>query len=136
MSARKANHGLGATGAVSHLFQRVGEVHYAVTAATADAMLEAAIDGGADDVASDANGHVVTTGFETLGAVAAALETRFGAPLSVKTVWRPMTTADVDEERAISVLKLIAALEDDDDVQAVFSNFEVDEATLQNLTRS
>ncbi len=131
----KHNGNLGATGAVSHLFQRVGEVHYAATAASTDDMLEAAIEAGADDVGSDVNGHVVSTGFETLSTVAGGLETRFGAPLSVKTVWRPMTTADVDEERAVSVLKLIAALEDDDDVQAVFSNFEVDEATLRNLTR-
>ena len=124
---------LGATGSVSHMFQRVGEVSYAAGAATADAMLEAAIDAGADDVASDDSGHSVTCSFETMGQVAAALESRFGAPVSVKAVWKPSTTAEVNEEKASSVLKLIATLEDDDDVQAVFSNFEVDEATLQRL---
>jgi YebC/PmpR family DNA-binding regulatory protein len=125
---------LGSTGSVSHLFQRIGEVHFAADVASADDMLEAAIDAGADDVVSDTAGHVVTTTFEALGGVSSALEARFGAPVSVKAVWKPMTTAEVDEERAASVLKLIAALEDDDDVQAVFSNFEVDEATLQSLT--
>ena len=124
---------LGATGSVSHLFQRVGEVRYAGDVADADTMLEAAIEAGADDVASDADGHLVTTAFESLGAVSGALEAKFGAPASVRANWKPLTTAEVDEERASTLLKLIGALEDDDDVQAVFSNFEVDEATLQRL---
>ena len=125
---------LGSTGSVSHMFHHQGEIAFDATAATADAMLEAAIEAGADDVLSDTAGHLVTCSFETLGAVAGALEARFGAPGSVKAIWKPTLSAHVDEERAAAILKLIAALEDDDDVQAVFSNFEVDEATLARLT--
>lgn len=125
---------LGATGVVAHMFTHVGEITFKASAGSPDAVLEAAIETGADDVASDANGHLVTTSFDQLGHVAAALETKLGAPEGVKAVWRPSLSTHVDEEKAASVLKLIAALEDDDDVQAVFSNFEVDEATLARLT--
>ena len=125
---------LGATGSVSHMFQHVGEISYGADRGSADDMVEAAIEAGADDVASDESGHTVICTFEGMAAVAAALEARFGAPASVKAVWRPNLTTEVNEERASSILKLIAALEDEDDVQAVFSNFEVDEATLRRLT--
>ena len=125
---------LGSTGAVSHMFARVGEIVFAPDAGTADAVLEAAIEAGADDVQSDANGHIVTCAFDGLGAVAAALEKSLGAPTSVKPEWRPQVSAPVDEEQARSILKLIATLEDDDDVQAVYSNFEVDQEVLAKLT--
>ncbi len=130
----KFNGNLGATGSVSHMFQRLGEIQYKAGAATAEAMLEAAIEAGADDVASDEAGHLITAGFETMGTVAAELEKTFGAAQQVKAVWIPNLSTGVDEERAGTILKMIAALEDDDDVQAVFSNFEVDEATLAKLT--
>jgi YebC/PmpR family DNA-binding regulatory protein len=125
---------LGATGSVAHMFNRIGEIAYKSAAGSSDAVLEAAIDAGADDVVSDANGHLVTTSFDQLGQVAAALEAKLGSPDSVKSVWKPSLTTVVDEEKAESILKLIAALDDDEDVQAVFSNFEVDEATLARLT--
>jgi YebC/PmpR family DNA-binding regulatory protein len=125
---------LGATGAVSHMFSHVGEISYPAGAGSADAVLEAAIDAGADDVQSDANGHLITCGFDSLGSVAAALEAKLGEPASVKALWKPMQTTAVDEEKAASILKLIAGLEDDDDVQNVFSNFEVSEAVLARLT--
>ncbi len=125
---------LGATGAVSHMFNRVGEIVYPVAAGSAERLLEAAIEAGAEDVASDDDGHLVTCAFEDLGGVASALEEALGEPEAVKTVWRPNLTTAVDEEKAGQVLKLIAALEDDDDVQNVFSNFEVDEAVLAKLT--
>ena len=125
---------LGATGAVSHMFVHVGEISYPAGAGSADAVLEAAIDAGADDVQSDANGHLITCGFDSLGSVAAALEAKLGEPASVKALWKPMQTTAVDEEKAASILKLIAGLEDDDDVQNVFSNFEVSEAVLARLT--
>jgi YebC/PmpR family DNA-binding regulatory protein len=130
----KYNGNMGATGSVSHMFNRIGEVRFKPDVATADAMLEAAIDAGADDVESGADGHVIISTFEALGQVASALEVKFGEPDQVKAVWKPTLTTQVDEERAETILKLIAALEDDDDVQAVFSNFEVDEATLARLT--
>jgi YebC/PmpR family DNA-binding regulatory protein len=124
---------LGATGAVSHMFARVGEISYKPDVATADAMLEAAIEAGADDVASDEQGHVVTCAFESIGEVSAALEARFGEANSTKIIWKPQTTAPITGEQVESVMKLISALEDDDDVQTVFANFEVDEETMKRM---
>jgi YebC/PmpR family DNA-binding regulatory protein len=125
---------LGSTGSVAHMFNRIGEVGYEPDAASAEAMLEAAIEAGAEDVQSDEDGHVVTCSFEDLGTVAAALEEKFGQPASVNAVWRPNLTTQVDEGNAQTIMKLIAALEDDDDVQKVFSNFEVDEEVMAKLT--
>jgi len=130
----KYNGNLGATGSVSHMFNRVGEICFKPDAATADAMLEAAIESGAEDVESNEDEHLVVTTFEALGQVAGALEAQFGPPAHVKSIWKPTLSTQVDEERAETILKLIAALEDDDDVQAVFSNFDVDEATMARLT--
>jgi YebC/PmpR family DNA-binding regulatory protein len=125
---------LASTGAVAHMFAHVGEIAYKPEAGSADAILEAAIEAGADDVASDANGHAVTCAFDNLGTVAAALETKLGEPRSVRGVWKPALTAAVDEDNAQSIMKLIAALEDDDDVQNVYANFEVSEEVLRKLT--
>jgi YebC/PmpR family DNA-binding regulatory protein len=125
---------LGATGAVSHMFARVGEILYLVAAGSADAVLEAAIEAGADDVVSDESGHAITTAFESMMPVASALEGALGAPQSVKAVWKPVTSTQLDGDNAGTILKLIAALEDDDDVQAVFANFEIDDATMASLT--
>jgi YebC/PmpR family DNA-binding regulatory protein len=125
---------LGATGAVSHGFAHVGEILYPLAAGTADQMLEAAIEAGADDVASDAENHTITTPFDTLGTVAGALEAKLGPAASVKAVWKPNLTAAVDAEKAETIMKLLNALEDLDDVQNVFSNIEVDEATLKSLS--
>ena len=130
----KANGNLGATGSVSHIFQHLGEIAYKPATGSADAILEAAIDAGADDVSSDADGHLIVCAFDSMGTVAGALETKFGGADHVKAIWKPNLSTQVDEERAATILKLIAALEDDDDVQSVFSNFEVDEATLAKLT--
>ena len=130
----KYNGNLGSTGSVSHMFNRIGEIRYPAAAATADAMLEAAIEAGAEDVETGEDGHVIVTAFEDMAAVSATLEARFGEAEQIKAVWKPNLTAEVDAERAESILKLIAGLEDDDDVQAVFSNFEVDEETLAKLT--
>jgi YebC/PmpR family DNA-binding regulatory protein len=125
---------LGATGSVAHMFAHVGEITYPAGAGSADAVLEAAIDAGADDVNSDADGHVVTCAFDSLGTVAAALEGKLGQPRSVKAIWKPSLSTQVDEEKAESIMKMIAALEDDDDVQNVFANFEVSEEVLKKLT--
>jgi YebC/PmpR family DNA-binding regulatory protein len=125
---------LGSTGSVSHMFTHVGEIAYPARAGSPDAMLEAAIEAGADDVQSDTSGHVITCAFESLGAVAAALEAKLGEAESVKAVWRPTLTTGVDGEAAESIMKLIAGLEDDEDVQNVFANFEVSEDVLKRLT--
>ncbi|MEO1608337.1 MAG: YebC/PmpR family DNA-binding transcriptional regulator [Pseudomonadota bacterium] len=131
-----ARHGgnLGATGAVGHMFNRVGEISYPAAAGSADAVLEAAIEAGADDVQSDDSGHLITCGFDTLGTVAGEIEKLLGEAESVKAVWTPTITSMVDEDGANAIMKLLAALEDDDDVQAVFSNFEVDEETMKKMT--
>ncbi len=125
---------LGATGSVSHMFTHVGEIAYKADAGSNDGVLEAAIEAGADDVASDANGHLVICAFDRLGAVAAALEAKLGEAESVKAIWKPNLSTPVDEDSAQSIMKLIAALEDDEDVQSVFANFEVSEEVMKKLT--
>jgi YebC/PmpR family DNA-binding regulatory protein len=125
---------LGATGAVSHMFEKVGEILYPASAGSADTILEAAIEAGAEDVQSGEDGHLVTCAFEDLSGVAQGLEEKLGAPEGVKIVWRPNITTAADEDTATSMMKLIGALEDDDDVQAVFSNVDIDEATMAKLT--
>ena len=131
-----AKHGgnLGATGAVAHMFNRVGEITYKAGAGSPDSVLEAAIEAGADDVQSDSSGHVVSCGFDSLGTVAAALEEALGEAESVKAVWKPSLTTEVGEEDAQSIMKLVSALEDDDDVQSVYANFEVSEEVMRRLT--
>jgi transcriptional/translational regulatory protein YebC/TACO1 len=125
---------LGETGSVAFMFDRVGEIVYPASAGSADAVLEAAIEAGANDVVSDAQNHVITTTFEDLQPVARALEEKLGEPESVRSVWKPQTTTPVDGEKAETLMKLIATLEDDDDVQNVYANYEVDEATLNQLS--
>ncbi len=130
----KSGGALGETGSVSFMFDRVGEVVYPVAAGDADAVMEAAIMAGADDIQSDDNGHTITCAFENIGDVSKALEDTLGEAETVKTVWKPQTTAPVDEEKAQSVLRLIETLDDDDDVQNVYANFEVDDETLAKLS--
>ncbi|WP_072393981.1 YebC/PmpR family DNA-binding transcriptional regulator [Hyphomicrobium sp. CS1GBMeth3] len=130
----KSGGNLGATGAVAHMFEHAGEIRFKPAAGSPDAVLEAAIEAGADDAQSDEAGHLVTCSFDGLGTVAAALEEKLGEPESVKAVWKPNLTTEVDEENAERIMKLIAALEDDDDVQNVFANFEVSEDVLKKLT--
>ena len=130
----KAGGELGASGSATFLFDRLGEIAYPAEAGDADRVMEAAIEAGADDVVSDANGHVITCAFADLSEVSKALEAALGAPASAKIVWRPQNTVDLDEEKAQSVLKLIDNLDNDDDVQNVFSNFEVSDEVMAKLT--
>jgi YebC/PmpR family DNA-binding regulatory protein len=125
---------LGATGSVAHMFSHVGEITFAASAGSADGVLEAAIDAGADDVVSNADGHVVTCAFDSLGTVAGALEKKLGEPRSVKAIWTPNLTTPVDEENAQAIFKMIAALDDDDDVQNVYANFDISDDVLKKLT--
>jgi YebC/PmpR family DNA-binding regulatory protein len=126
---------LGTTGSVSHMFARVGEIAYPVKAGTAEAMLDAAIEAGADDVLSSEDGHLITCTFDGLGTVAGALEATLGEAESVKSIWKPVLSTPVDDaESAETIMKLIAALDDDDDVQNVYANFDIDEAVLAQLT--
>lgn len=125
---------LGETNAVSFLFSRLGVVRYKPDAASADAMLEAAIEAGADDVESSAEGHEVTCSAEEFFAVRDALEARFGPPAEARLDWRPATTVTLDEEAARAVLKLLDTLEDSDDVQNVYANFEMSDAVMQAMS--
>ena len=125
---------LGETNSVSFMFSRLGVVRYPAAAAEAEAMLEAAAEAGADDAASDADGHEVTAGVEDFFGVRDALEQRFGPPLEARIEWRPNLSVAVDEAKAEAVLKLLDVLEDDDDVQQVYANFEIPEDVLQRLS--
>jgi YebC/PmpR family DNA-binding regulatory protein len=129
----KAGGALGETNSVSFMFERVGEVCYPAATATADDMLEAAIEAGAEDVESDAEQHLVTCSPEDLNAVRDALENRFGPAQSARLVWRARTTAPIEEDTAATVFKLLEMLEDSDDVQNVYANFEVAEDVMARL---
>jgi len=124
---------LGETGSVSFMFDRVGEITFAPAAGSADQVMEAAIEAGADDARSDEEGHVVTCGFGAIGEVSEALTESLGEPSSVRIVWKPQNLVPVDEEKAETLLKLVNQLEDDDDVQAVFANFDISEEILARL---
>ena len=125
---------LGETGSVAFQFERKGVLRYPAAVASADAMLEAAIEAGAEDVESDAEGHEVSCAVEDFASVRDALEQKFGTAEAAKLEWWPGTTIDLDEERAREVLKLLDLLDDHDDVQAVYANFEVDEAAMERLS--
>ena len=125
---------LGETGAVSFGFSRVGEIEYPLSAGSAEAMLEAAIEAGAEDCETDKDGHWLTTSVEAFHDVSAALEAKFGPAKSASIVWRPQNTVEVDEEKGEKLLKLIEALEDSDDVQAVYANFDMNEKVMEKLS--
>ena len=130
----KAGGNLAETGAVSFMFDHVGVVEYDAKAASADAMLEAAIEAGAEDVVSGENGHEIYTTVDSLRDVAKALEAKFGEPRKASLVWRPQNTVAVDDEQGEKVLKLIENLNEHDDVQNVYANFEVSDALVQRLS--
>ena len=130
----KAGGALGETGSVSFMWNRVGEIVYPAKAGGADKVMDAAIEAGADDVDSSEEVHTITCAFENIGDVSRALEAVLGEAVSVKIIWQPQNTVPVDEERANSLMKLVGTLDDDDDVQNVYANFEVDEATMAKLS--
>jgi YebC/PmpR family DNA-binding regulatory protein len=118
---------LGETGSVGFMFDRVGEITYPVSAGSDDKVMEAAIEAGADDVESDEEGHYIYTSFEAMAEVSAALEKVLGEAESVKAIWKPQNETPVDAEKGATLMKLIATLEEDDDVQNVYSNFDISE---------
>jgi YebC/PmpR family DNA-binding regulatory protein len=121
---------LGETGSVAFMFERKGEILYPLAAGDAETVLEAAIEAGAEDVETDADGHWITCADADLGAVAAALEARLGESASAKLVWRPKSTTELDLEGMQKLMALIEKLEDDDDVQSVTANVEASDAVL------
>jgi YebC/PmpR family DNA-binding regulatory protein len=129
----KAGGSLAETGAVSFLFDRVGLIVFERKVADDEAMLEAAIEAGADDVVSGREEHEVVTSVAALSEAQKALEAKFGEPLKATIVWRPQNTIAVDDEAGEKVLRLIGALEDNDDVQTVTANFEISDALMAKM---
>lgn len=124
---------MGETGSVSFMFDRVGSVEYAATVASADDMLDAAIEAGAEDCVSDEDSHELICAAEDLNEVSKALEARFGAADSARIIWKPQNSIELDDEAGIKLLKFLEALEDNDDVQNVYANFEVSDAVVEQM---
>jgi YebC/PmpR family DNA-binding regulatory protein len=130
----KSGGNLAETGAVLFMFSHVGAVEYDAKVTSADAMLEAAIEAGAEDVISNDDGHQVFATPETLQDVAKALEAKFGEPRKAALLWKPQNTVPVDDETAEKLLKMIEALDESDDVQNVYANFEMSDALMQKMS--
>ena len=124
---------LGASGSVSHGFERLGLIEYGASAGDADKVLEAAIEGGADDVQSDEEGHEIWTSIDALHEVAKALEGPLGEAEAVKLGWKPQNETVVTGDDAEKLMKLIDQLEEDDDVQTVWGNYDVPDEELERL---
>jgi YebC/PmpR family DNA-binding regulatory protein len=129
----KSGGAMGETNSVGFMFDKVGEITYPLKAGSEDKVMEAAIEAGADDVESDEEGHYITTSFEAMVEVAAALEKVLGEAESVKAVWKPQTNTPIDADKGASLMKLIATLEEDDDVQNVYTNFEMSDEEAAKL---
>lgn len=128
---------LGESNSVSFLFSRVGQIIFPLSVASGEAVFEAGVEAGADNVETTTDGHEVTTTPEDFIVVKDTLEKKFGAPLEgAAIIWKPVTTTRLDQEQAEELFDLIEALEDSDDVQKVFSNFEVDEGVMERLLAS
>jgi YebC/PmpR family DNA-binding regulatory protein len=124
---------LGETGSVGFMFDRMGEIMYPASVGDADTVMMAAIEAGAEDVESSEDGHVIYCADTDLNEVSTALEASLGESDSTKLVWRPTTTTEMDLEGMTKLMKLIDALEDDDDVQRVTANFEASDAVMEAL---
>ena len=124
---------LGETGAVSFMFDRLGEIIFPRAVGSDDAVMEAAIEAGAEDVESDPDGHTVYAAFENFGAVTEALEAALGPPKSANVIWKPKSDVPIAGDAATQLIKLIDALDDDDDVQSVWGNYAMDEAEMARL---
>ena len=124
---------LGASGSVSHGFERMGLIEYPGSAGDADTMFEAASEAGADDVESDEGGHRIWTSIDALHAVARALEPLLGEGEGAKLAWKPGTEVEVRGDDAATLLKLIDTLDEDDDVQTVWGNYDIPDDELEKL---
>ena len=129
----KSGGALAETGAVSFMFDRIGLIEYDKAAATEDAMMEAALEAGADDVASTEEGHEIVTSIEGLKDVSKTLEDKFGEPRRAGLVWKPQNTVAVDDEAGEKILRLVGSLEDNDDVQKVYFNADMPESLLAKM---
>ncbi|WP_370255271.1 YebC/PmpR family DNA-binding transcriptional regulator [Nioella sp.] len=124
---------LGETGSVSFMFERKGEIVYALSAGDEDTVMEAAIEAGAENVESSEEGHVITCADTDLNEVSTALEEALGESETAKLIWQPTTTTALDLDGAQKLMKLIEVLEDDDDVQRVTANFEISDEIMEQL---
>ena len=124
---------LGETGSVAFMFDRKGQIVYPAAAGSEDEVMMAALDAGAEDVESSEDGHVIWCADSELNEVSTALEAALGEAEHTKLVWRPQTTTELDLDAAQSLVKLIEALEDDDDVQSVTANFELSDEVMAQL---
>jgi len=125
---------LGESGSVTFMFQRMGSIIYPANAGDADAMLEVAIEAGAEESISGSEGHEFLCRVEDFAAVRDALEAKLGQPLSAKMVWRPMNTVPVSDSAGETLSKLLDVLDDHDDVQNVFANYEMSDALMEKLS--
>jgi transcriptional/translational regulatory protein YebC/TACO1 len=130
----KSGGNLAETGAVSFMFDHVGVMEYDAKTASPEVMFEAALEAGADDVVSTAEGHEIYVAQERFGSVAKTLETKFGEPRKASLIWRPQNTVAVDDEQGERLLKLIESLNEHDDVQNVYANFEVSDALVSRMS--
>ena len=125
---------MGETNSVSFMFARVGEITYLPAKISADAIMDAAIEAGADDVTSDETSHVITCAFENIGEVSSALAVKFGEAESIKIVWKPNVMAPITEiEKAETLMKLLDLLNEEDDVQMVFTNADMSDEIAATL---
>ncbi|HEU4820238.1 MAG TPA: YebC/PmpR family DNA-binding transcriptional regulator [Qipengyuania sp.] len=124
---------LGSEGSVSHGFERLGLIEYPVGAGDEDKVLEAAIEAGADDVESSEDGHAIWTAADALHEVAGNLENALGEAEGVKLAWKPSVTVSMDEGGAATLLKLVDTLDDDDDVQTVWGNYDIPDDVMDKL---
>jgi YebC/PmpR family DNA-binding regulatory protein len=129
----KTGGNLAETGAVSFMFDRVGLIEYDAKVASADAMLEAAIDAGADDVVSSEDGHEIYAAQDSFANVVKAVEAKFGDPRKAALVWKPQNTVPIDDEKGEKMFKLMELLNEHDDVQNVYANFEMSDALMAKM---
>ena len=132
-ASSKNGDSVGASGAVSHGFDRMGLITYPASAGDADSVFEAALEAGAEDVESSEDEHSIWTSMDALHEVAKALEASLGEAESAKLAWKPQLLVEVDEANAATLLKMIDALEDDDDVQTVWGNYDVSDEVMAKL---
>lgn len=125
---------LGESNSVAFMFDRVGEIVYKAEVGDADKVMDAGIEAGADDVVTDESGHTVYCEFESISDVSSALEASLGEAESVKPIFKPQNTIEVGEEKGATLMKLMAALEDDDDVQNVYANFEMSDEVMAAIS--
>jgi YebC/PmpR family DNA-binding regulatory protein len=130
----KSGGNMAETGAVSFMFDHVGVIEFDASVANADQMLEAAIDAGADDVVSNETGHEVYSTSDSLAGVAKALEGKFGEPRKAALVWKPKNTTAVDDDKGEKMMGLLETLNEHDDVQNVYANFEVSDALVAKMS--